>query len=411
MADNTKIEWTDATWNPITGCSIVSPGCTNCYAMKLAGTRLRNHPSRAGLTRETKAGPVWTGEVRFNETTLTEPLRWKRPRMIFVCAHADLFAEDVPDEWIDRIFAVMALAPQHVFQVLTKRPERMRGYMTRTQLEHRIVAAQLEIKFPMSEPSRWPHMPLRNVWLGVSVEDQARADERIAILIDTPAAVRWISAEPLLGPVDIGRWTATAEVTCKACRTPFWLHHADPCSHSENGGWTLACPNCGGCRCRPGWTAADERTFDMEPPADWIDREVGRFDKVHPSIQLRSLIDWVVVGGESGADARPMHPHWASTLRDQCAAAGVPFLFKQWGNWQVASETNGHLDHSMRTNDAWWIGLDGRRAKPAYADLVDPVAMHRVPKKLAGRHLDGRVHDAFPPLPQHFSLPSRKESP
>jgi protein gp37 len=130
MADSTKIEWTDATWNPITGCSVVSPGCTNCYAMRLAGTRLAHHESRAGLTRDTKAGPVWTGEVRFNEQWIDQPLRWRKPRLIFVCAHGDLFAEGVPDEWIDRVFAVMALAPQHTFQVLTKRSARMREYMS-----------------------------------------------------------------------------------------------------------------------------------------------------------------------------------------------------------------------------------------------------------------------------------------
>jgi Bacteriophage protein gp37 len=116
MADGTKIEWTDATWNPVTGCSVVSPGCTNCYAMRLAGTRLKHHPSRAGLTIDTKAGPVWNGKVRFNEQWPSEPLRWKRPRRIFVCAHGDLFAEGVPDEWMDQVFAVMALAPQHVFR-------------------------------------------------------------------------------------------------------------------------------------------------------------------------------------------------------------------------------------------------------------------------------------------------------
>lgn len=131
MADGTKIEWTDATWNPITGCSVVSPGCTNCYAMKLAGTRLKHHPTREGLTTDSKAGPVWNGKVRFNESMLLDPLKWRRPRMIFVCAHGDLFAENVPDEWIDQVFAVMALAPHHTFQVLTKRPERMRAYLTR----------------------------------------------------------------------------------------------------------------------------------------------------------------------------------------------------------------------------------------------------------------------------------------
>ncbi len=131
MADRTKIEWTDATWNPITGCSVVSPGCTNCYAMKLAGGRLRGHPSRKGLTIPSKAGPVWTGEVRLNEEWLDQPLRWRKPRSIFVCAHGDLFNENVPDEWIDQVYGVMALCPQHTFQVLTKRPERMREYIDR----------------------------------------------------------------------------------------------------------------------------------------------------------------------------------------------------------------------------------------------------------------------------------------
>ena len=130
MAVNTKIEWADATWNPITGCSLVSPGCVSCYAMRLAGGRLQHHPSRAGLTQPSKAGPVWNGAVRFNEQWLRQPLQWRRPRRIFVCAHSDLFAEGVPDAWIDRVFAVMALAPQHTFLVLTKRPERMRRYLT-----------------------------------------------------------------------------------------------------------------------------------------------------------------------------------------------------------------------------------------------------------------------------------------
>jgi len=139
MADNTKTEWTDATWNPITGCSVVSNGCKHCYAMKLAGTRLQHHPSRAGLTVDTKNGPVWNGEVRFNGLWLDQPLHWKRPRMVFVCAHADLFHEAVPDEWIDKVFAVMALASQHTFQVLTKRPERMLKYLTSAGLVRRVI--------------------------------------------------------------------------------------------------------------------------------------------------------------------------------------------------------------------------------------------------------------------------------
>lgn len=122
MSDNTAIEWADATWNPITGCSVVSAGCTNCYAMRLAGGRLRHHPTRAGLTVPTKAGPVWTGEVRFNEAALLQPMRWTRPRRIFVCAHGDLFHEAIPTWWIDFVFAHMATTERHTFLVLTKRP-------------------------------------------------------------------------------------------------------------------------------------------------------------------------------------------------------------------------------------------------------------------------------------------------
>lgn len=139
MADKTSIEWTrgpdgspGATWNPITGCTLVSEGCRHCYAAQLAATRLKNHWSRAGLARLNAAGEAkFTGEVRFNADWLDQPLRWRRPRRIFVCAHGDLFHEGVPDEWIDRVFAVMALAPQHTFQVLTKRPERARAYTDR----------------------------------------------------------------------------------------------------------------------------------------------------------------------------------------------------------------------------------------------------------------------------------------
>lgn len=202
MAEKTKIEWTDggATWNPITGCSVVSPGCTNCYAMRLAGTRLAHHSSRAGLTRDTKAGPVWTGEVRFNEQWLDQPLRWRRPRMIFVCAHGDLFHEAVPVDWIDAVFAVMSAADQHTFQVLTKRPERARAYICG-------MASGMD---RLARFARWATMdlvpddmpwPLPNVWLGVSIEDQTRA-HRVWDLAHTPATVRWVSAEPLLTPLD-----------------------------------------------------------------------------------------------------------------------------------------------------------------------------------------------------------------
>jgi len=208
MADGTKIEWTDASWNVVNGCSVVSPGCTNCYAMRLAGTRMRHHPTRQGLTVDSAAGPVWNGQVRFIEQVLDQPLRWRTPRMIFVCAHGDLFHEAVPDEWIDRVFAVMALAPQHTFQVLTKRPERMRAYLgskARTG-DSDLCRAINRIPAHLGNRHGILVLPLPNVWLGTSVEDQRRAEERIPLLLDTPAAVRWISAEPLLAEVNLEPW-------------------------------------------------------------------------------------------------------------------------------------------------------------------------------------------------------------
>jgi len=345
MADGTKIEWTEATWNPVTGCSLASPGCTNCYAMQLAGTRLAHHWSRKGLTQATKTGPVWTGEVRFNEEWLDQPLRWRRPRMIFVCAHGDLFHENVPDAWIDRVFAVMALCPQHTFQVLTKRSARMREYMDRAcgrigDAAMRLRKEDLAIKLglgpnglgplPHAKPGReW--WPLPNVWLGVSVEDQTRADQRIPDLLATPAAVRWISAEPLLGPVDLRE-------VCGG------HHFQNPLTGHR-------------------WHDAPEGVASTS--------DMGG-----------ARLDWIVCGGESGKDARPMHPDWARSLRDQCAAACVPFFFKQWGEWFPANPEAKCA--SATTTDR------------AVRDLSGGQLSLRVGKKAAGHLLDGVEHFAYP---------------
>ncbi|ORE90955.1 phage Gp37/Gp68 family protein [Aurantimonas sp. 22II-16-19i] len=350
MADGTRIEWTDATWNPITGCAVVSPGCTNCYAMKLAGTRLQHHPSRAGLTRPSKAGPVWTGEIRFNADWLDQPLRWRRPRMIFVCAHGDLFAEGVTDAMLDQIFAVMALCPQHVFQVLTKRPERMRDYL-------RIRAGDFMLHWPDAARQAGATLldcrsvkelvfPLPNVWLGVSVEDKTRADERIPILLDTPAAIRWVSAEPLLGILSLN------EIKLKS--------------------------------------------------GALIDSLSSRRDG--PYVASPSTLNWIIVGGESGNGARPMHPDWARSLRDQCAAAGVPFLFKQWGEWAPGENCNRRQTHTEDvatfysedwSNPGWHYGRIGVSASEEMHRDDEP-DLWRVGKHAAGRHLDGVTHDAFP---------------
>lgn len=344
MSDHTHIEWTDATWNPITGCSVVSAGCKHCYAMRLAGTRLRDHPSRAGLTRQTLIGPVWTGDVRLNEDWLDQPLRWKKPRRIFVCAHGDLFHQAVPNAWIDRVFAVMALAPQHTFQVLTKRPERMLDWFQRNPYkgiigyadiirESRPSLCRIGISDPNVAP--WP-----NVHLGVSVENQAAADERIPLLLDTPAAIRWISAEPLLGPLDI--------------------FNGDPDPR-------LA-----------GHTATATYLGDWWEPGDGL------------SSAPRHGLDWVVAGGESGPGARPSHPAWFRSLRDQCQAAGVPFFFKQWGEWLPADQhaATGRLCDDEFALDDDLIG--------SLHDWPDGACSVHVRKKDAGRLLDGREWNQYP---------------
>jgi protein gp37 len=193
MAETTKIEWTEATWNPITGCSVISPGCQRCYAMKLAGSRLQHIPSRVGLTVQTKSGPVWNGNIRMNWEWLDKPTRWKRGQKIFVCAHGDLFHRGVSEEMLAAIFGVMAKTPRHTFQVLTKRSARLRGVMGGPK-HHDLWPPQL-----------WHRSVLPNVWFGVSVEDRERL-ERIDDLRRTPAAIRFVSFEPLLedlGDIDL----------------------------------------------------------------------------------------------------------------------------------------------------------------------------------------------------------------
>ena len=364
MADKTKIEWTDATWNPITGCSVTSPGCTNCYAMQLAGTRLKHHESRFGLTRESGGRPKWTGEVRFNEQWLDQPIRWKRPRKIFVCAHGDLFHENVPDEWIDRVFAVMARCPQHIFQVLTKRADRMRKYISPPPSTTGMsVQNRLWKLYHANRCQHVPAWPLPNVWLGVSVEDQERADERIPALLHTPAAVRWASCEPLLGSVD--------------------LTNISGAERSRDYGSPVH-----------GWSAI------------WRRNALGR-----------SSLDWVVVGGESGPGARPMHPDWARSIRDQCADAGVPFHFKQWGNWSpVCAMSDDAIDgcyhpapasrpdatRVCKVNQCVLHG-DGQRfdgsamhSCGAFAQGSRAMLMMEIGKKAAGRLLDGVEHNGEP---------------
>lgn len=284
MGDKTGISWTDATWNPIAGCSLVSPGCTNCYAMKEAhrlGGAL-GQAKYAGLTRKVNGKAVWTGDVRVWPAALEQPLRWRAPRKIFVNSMSDLFHEALDDDAVFDVFAVMALADQHTFQVLTKRPERMRAMLTDTLFWPMVEghAQALYAKMHTDEDhldiamSLAVHGPLPNVWLGVSAEDQQRADERIPTLLRTPAAVRFVSYEPALGPIDF--------------------------TSIRFGANEL-------------WNAFDAFGEGLDPGED-------------------GTLDWVIFGGESGDGARPCDIAWARSTVEQCDAAGVACFVKQMGS-------------------------------------------------------------------------------
>lgn len=329
----TKIEWVrnsdgtqGETWNPVTGCSKVSQGCKHCYALREWPRLAANPKATAYFGREFT-------DVACHPERLDAPLRWTKPRKVFVNSMSDLFHEDVPDAFIDQVFAVMALAKRHTFQVLTKRPERMLRYMTRLSKSAKLLddAARTvgyTLEFQGQYLVSWP---IQNVWLGVSVEDQAAADERIPLLLRTPAAVRWISAEPLLGEVDLRR---------------------------------IVMPD-----------------GDALGSALYNDGESAG-------------LDWVVVGGESGPKARTMHPAWVRGLRDQCAAAGVAFLMKQWGEWQETDVVSGgDLGGDIRAGRVTIVKPAGE--SDGHFRRGD-VLMRRVGKKAAGRLLDGVLHDAYP---------------
>jgi len=382
MSQNSAIEWTDVTWNPIRGCSRVSEGCRHCYAERVAARFSGPGMAYEGLAAMGQIKPVgvgtdaprnalfpgephWTGKIAVVEKLIEAPLRWRKQGLrVFVNSMSDLFHEGVPDAVLDRIFAVMALRsfewvrynsgcpdddhqdcrcpdgplqPIITFQILTKRPERMRAYLSDPKTEARVMAeAEHGTSFWFREGTleQWK-WPLPNVWLGVSAEDQPTADARIPELLATPAAVRFVSAEPLLGSVDF----------------------------SLDGLWNLACPRCkDGSQYEPDTNANGCRVCDGTGKGD----EVG--------------LDWVIVGGESGPGARPMHPDWARGIRDQCVAAGVPFFFKQWGEWVVADFEE---PLAMATHAREYRQCEG-------------LEMARVGKKRAGRLLDGREWNEMP---------------
>ena len=276
MGDSSAIEWTSATWNPLVGCTRVSEGCRHCYAERTA-YRLEAMGQHAyqGITKKVGGEIRWTGKVNLVPSSLTLPLTWKKPRRIFVNSMSDLFHEDVGDLWIDSIFRVMMSAPQHTYQILTKRPERMLAYLKDQGLG-------------------WPWA---HVWLGVSVEDQATADARIPLLLQTPAAVRWVSYEPALGPVDFDGDPYSG---------PGWLRGW----YTEPEHWRGCDGSCSAGRC-------------PEPI----------------QVENEHRLDWLVIGGESGPGARPFDLAWARQTIAQGRKAGVPVFVKQMGANPVSIHT------------------------------------------------------------------------
>lgn len=368
MAD-TRIEWADKVWNPVTGCKKVSQGCKNCYAERL-------HDLRHQAYQEGKKVPAQYAEpfetVQLHPDRLEDPLHWKKPARIFVNSMSDLFHEDVPFKFIDQVFVAMKLAWWHTFMVLTKRPQRMHEYMTKYTNggwdRWEIIRHDAIEKRGSDSTTASTVWPFRNVWLGVSVEDQKTADERIPVLLQTPAAVRFVSCEPLLGAVDL-RWVKGKEGG-----------HYDFINGAAVWGYTprknYEDPS--------GWKIIDNR-----PP------EFGIVDHLK--------LDWVICGGESGPGARPMHPDWARGLRDQCHAAGVPFFFKQWGEWAHEGQIwKDPMAPMIQLADAinpkaYQIIMNGRQSPEERGwQFEDRSISYRVGKKAAGRALDGKEWDEFP---------------
>jgi protein gp37 len=358
MGAQTGIEWTDATWTPIrarnraTGkvgwfCIHESEACRFCYA------EVMNR--RLGTGVDYKAQVLSQVDIFLDEAMLLAPLRWKKPRRIFVCSMTDLFADFVSDEFIDRMFAVMALTPQHTYQVLTKRPQRMREYCHTLGGHHESDRVSLAMKKLHAETGYGANgawytagdqgWHFANIWLGTSCEDQKAADARIPHLLATPAAIRFLSCEPLLGPIDL------AHVKEVYVGESFQIFNALDHPDTLNKG-----------RCRQG-------------------------------------IDWVIAGGESGPHARPMHPDWARLLRDQCAAADIPFFFKQWGEWMPS--INGgvtFITGSGKDPSVCWPDSTITASGDAEEHGGNGTMIHRIGKKRAGRKLDAAEHNAFPEI-------------
>jgi len=468
MSANSKIEWCEDSWNPVVGCSKVSPGCKHCYAInhvhRMAGNpNPKIRAANEGLTIIEGGHPNWTGKVRLIPERLEIPLRKRKPTRYFVNSLSDLFHKDLSRWDIGRVFASMAICDRHIFQILTKRSEEMCEYSQMIAAGRDATVAEAFANLRPMPGQHW-QWPLPNVWLGVSVEDQQRADERIPLLLQTPAAIRFLSVEPLLGPVNLSQYLAVE--FCQNCGRKIAFNNQEGQQGLEDGDGIISDVQLKGRTRLPsvdlrpleipsnkaamqsgvdpvdhlsigivdsesdttsvfsGASSAFEVPFAIENPSKvakdcriFRDRDSTGLEGRSPSSKICASsnepptrgftgqselggdglnassaairseelrvcechhlsiphflagIHWIICGGESGPGARPMHPDWARSIRDQCEAAGVPFFFKQWGAWEAV------------------IDMDGRLLPETYA---------LVGKKKAGRLLDGRTWDEMP---------------
>lgn len=310
----TKIEWAEESLNAVTGCTEASPGCANCYARKMSKRLIAMGQEKYFDTIDEDGR--WTGEVRFHPEVLDVPATWKKPRRVFFNSMSDTFHRKVTRSQIHQMLDSIAGYPDHTFIIATKRASR----------------AMIEINYFCD---LWTQgNPIPNLWLLVSVENQAMAEKRIPHLLETNVAVRGLSMEPLLGPVNFD---------------PVWLRPSPSAAFSSGRiSWNM-----------PSWT------------------RIGAYS-----------LDWVIVGGESGPSARPIHPDWVRSIRDQCVSAGVPFFFKQWGRFLPIDQVRRDDPEEQAMIAAMPAGRQW--CEEGFPDAFD------IGKKKAGRHLDGREWNEYP---------------
>ena len=340
MGNKSKIEWTDSVLNVVTGCGWKSTGCDNCYAKTMAN-RLK------GMGQERYKNGF---DVTLHPDVLMKPFNWKRQRKIFVCSMSDLFHERVPFSFISAVFGVAAMNPQHTFQMLTKRPERMLDFF----VFHRFEEKEDPIRECIQKLSEYTGVvfdygdidwPLKNVWLGVTAENQACADERVPLLLKCPAEKRFVSCEPLIGRLNIEKWLKRGSI----------------------------------CGCKEE-SCKEEKCNETMIRCNYGTRK----------------IDWVIAGGESGRNARPMHPDWARSLRDQCIETNTRFFFKQFGEWICVYDRD--------IDDPDWRNVPKEDKNKRYLNIDGGSGFHgdrlclmeKVGKGKAGKTLDGEVWSQFP---------------